>query len=150
MLKEIYKQKTAIPSKQTNKQPNTTTDPPGGGRQERNHFDGRCPLSRTILQTFLPWSFVSPWYNRTGWLGVKHRLTYLFTWSLAKPSLYIASLSNESYKYHASPTRSSGKVFPFMVFSSQRERNRQKQMDGERQRQRRRKGKTKRGRVLGF
>ena len=22
---------------------------------------------------------VSPWYNRTGWLGVKHQLTYLLT-----------------------------------------------------------------------
>ena len=25
---------------------------------------------------------VSPWYNHTGWLGVKHQLTYLLTYSL--------------------------------------------------------------------
>ena len=23
---------------------------------------------------------VSPWYNRTGWLGVKHQVTYLITY----------------------------------------------------------------------
>ena len=23
------------------------------------------------------WICLSPWYNRTGWLGVKHQLTYL-------------------------------------------------------------------------
>ena len=27
----------------------------------------------------------SPWYNRTGWLGVKHQLTYLLTLSTSPP-----------------------------------------------------------------
>ena len=32
---------------------------------------------------------VSPWYNRTGWLGVKHQLTYVFTtWSFAVKMWY--------------------------------------------------------------
>ena len=34
--------------------------------------------------------FISPWYNRTGWLGVKHQLTYLPVWFIC---LVYASLS---------------------------------------------------------
>jgi len=36
---------------------------------------GQLSLSR-IFPGFL--YFESPWYNRTGWLGVKHQLTYLY------------------------------------------------------------------------
>ena len=30
----------------------------------------------------------SPWYNRTGWLGVKHQLTYLLTYFMCGYSVY--------------------------------------------------------------
>ena len=44
---------------------------------------------------FLPsvLSIVSPWYNRNGWLGVKHQVTYLLTFPLSNAFswLYIRS-----------------------------------------------------------
>jgi len=36
-------------------------------------------LSNSFVMTKRPFSN-SPWYNRTGWLGVKHQLTYLLTY----------------------------------------------------------------------
>ena len=32
-----------------------------------------------ILSSYMMTKCVSPWYNRTGWLGVKHQITYLHT-----------------------------------------------------------------------
>ena len=32
---------------------------------------------------------VSPWYNRTGWLGVKHQLIYLITYSYTSRAAFI-------------------------------------------------------------
>ena len=36
---------------------------------------------------------VSPWYNRTGWLGVKHQLTYLLTYWKQKIIQFLNSLT---------------------------------------------------------
>ena len=32
----------------------------------------------------------SPWYNRTGWLGVKHQLTYLPLWKIVRSLLLVS------------------------------------------------------------
>ena len=39
--------------------------------------------------------YVSPWYNRTGWLGVKHQLTYLLRIFILEPSSF--SLQEETW-----------------------------------------------------
>ena len=46
-------------------------------------FPGPWPSNLSFLFFFLFFS-PSPWYNRTGWLGVKHQLTYFFF----SPSLF--------------------------------------------------------------
>ena len=40
------------------------------------------------------WAPISPWYNRTGWLGVKHQLTYLFSSDFI--TMIVASLPTKS------------------------------------------------------
>ena len=39
----------------------------------------------TLLNFCYFFSTPSPWYNRTGWLGVKHQVTYLLTLAHLKP-----------------------------------------------------------------
>ena len=49
---------------------------------------------------------LSPWYNRTGWLGVKHQLTYLFMCncyllqSVITPGLYCAFRGQTVISHH--------------------------------------------------
>ena len=69
----------------------------GGCSRKATKFDiyfseiGICRLVFLDLSWGVPNSVryfcrVSPWYNRTGWLGVKHQLTYWLT-SVASYSL---------------------------------------------------------------
>ena len=62
-------------------------------------------LSRSLARSL---ARRSPWYNRTGWLGVKHQLTYLFSrrcsvvllfkvWSHLTPSSPILSYFRDRY-----------------------------------------------------
>ena len=49
------------------------------------------PSTHTHPPPLLPWS---PWYNRTGWLGVKHQLTYLLLpWPPSPPNSLPSTLS---------------------------------------------------------
>ena len=41
-----------------------------------------CALSMCTL-------LIPPWYNRTGWLGVKHQLTYLLTYVIDVCGIYV-------------------------------------------------------------
>ena len=47
------------------------------GQNTINHLKSEVSLSLSLSLS------LSPWYNRTGWLGVKHQLTYLLTLSLS-------------------------------------------------------------------
>ena len=50
-------------------------------RKYKANFDrGKvCNVSTTLEYPAEPPGYLSPWYNRTGWLGVKHQFTYLLT-----------------------------------------------------------------------
>ena len=47
----------------------------------------------TVLLTVYPFSLTTLWYNRTGWLGVKHRITYCSLTTLASRGVIISCLS---------------------------------------------------------
>ena len=42
-----------------------------------NNNNNKLHITQNNYGTF---SMFSPWHNRTGWLGVKHQLTYLLTY----------------------------------------------------------------------
>ena len=61
----------------------------GGLRHEQQHHNSTCSNNPVCL----------PWYNRTGWLGVKHQVTYsLFTRTIFTTLLvYSQGLSSQLY-----------------------------------------------------
>ena len=76
---------------------------------------------------------VSPWYNRNGWLGVKHLVTYLWfylstLWSyslLAEPKQQQAggfststAVATEKYSHYNKTTFNNSKCFRFMNMTS--------------------------------
>ena len=54
------------------------------------------PFKKTINYALHP--FLSPWYNRSGWLGVKHQVTYLPTISQKFPKDWIWNSSSDIEK----------------------------------------------------
>ena len=72
-----------------------------GGRKASDAGIYQCFKKQNKQKTVNDWHislFTSPWYNRTGWLGVKHQLTYLLIIYNRKRYFRTDSLTRIPYK----------------------------------------------------